>query len=246
MNKSHLGNKYKCYVCSKPFYDLGKEEAICPKCGADQKNCSEQLGTVSSGQKLKKKVSRSVYSISVSAEDQLRFEQDFPVRMMSVGEGGAQAQKMGKEYEIAVGDILDKGKAVFDEEYPLRDVRSYGLGTDRIDQLIKFGWHGDDRPVENNPLLGFPVACLLETKGQNTSGTADQKLDHAVRRLARCCNYYKVSKGRIVVAGNAIKDDFLLYLNEEAIPDTRSCDRLDIAVIRIGELWRRMHYRFPL
>lgn len=33
-----LGNKYECFECNARFYDLGKPEAICPKCGANQKN----------------------------------------------------------------------------------------------------------------------------------------------------------------------------------------------------------------
>lgn len=31
-----LGKKHTCYSCNTKFYDLGKEEKICPKCGADQ------------------------------------------------------------------------------------------------------------------------------------------------------------------------------------------------------------------
>ncbi|HEX2224831.1 MAG TPA: FYDLN acid domain-containing protein, partial [Thermoanaerobaculia bacterium] len=33
-----LGTKYDCYNCGTKFYDLGKSEAICPKCGADQRD----------------------------------------------------------------------------------------------------------------------------------------------------------------------------------------------------------------
>ncbi len=33
-----LGKKYECYNCRTKFYNLGKPEAICPKCGANQKN----------------------------------------------------------------------------------------------------------------------------------------------------------------------------------------------------------------
>jgi uncharacterized protein (TIGR02300 family) len=33
-----LGKKYACYNCGTKFYNLGKPEAICPKCGANQKN----------------------------------------------------------------------------------------------------------------------------------------------------------------------------------------------------------------
>jgi hypothetical protein len=33
-----LGKKYECYNCRTKFYNLGKPEALCPKCGANQKN----------------------------------------------------------------------------------------------------------------------------------------------------------------------------------------------------------------
>lgn len=33
-----LGKKHTCYSCQAKFYDLGKPQAICPKCGANQKD----------------------------------------------------------------------------------------------------------------------------------------------------------------------------------------------------------------
>ena len=33
-----LGKKYECFHCHTKFYNLGKPEAMCPKCGANQKN----------------------------------------------------------------------------------------------------------------------------------------------------------------------------------------------------------------
>jgi hypothetical protein len=38
MSKSKLGTKHDCYSCGTKFYDLGKAQAICPNCGADQQN----------------------------------------------------------------------------------------------------------------------------------------------------------------------------------------------------------------
>lgn len=35
-----LGNKYECYSCGAKFYDLGKPQPICPKCGANQKDAA--------------------------------------------------------------------------------------------------------------------------------------------------------------------------------------------------------------
>jgi hypothetical protein len=37
-----LGKKYNCYSCHTKFYDLGKPEPICPKCGADQRDAEEK------------------------------------------------------------------------------------------------------------------------------------------------------------------------------------------------------------
>ncbi|MEZ4279422.1 MAG: FYDLN acid domain-containing protein [Myxococcota bacterium] len=33
-----LGFRWSCYGCGAKFYDLGKEEPLCPKCGADQRD----------------------------------------------------------------------------------------------------------------------------------------------------------------------------------------------------------------
>lgn len=38
MTELKLGNKYECFNCGAKFYDLGKGEPVCPKCGADQKD----------------------------------------------------------------------------------------------------------------------------------------------------------------------------------------------------------------
>jgi len=38
MPELKLGTKHECYNCVTKFYDLGKPESICPKCGANQKD----------------------------------------------------------------------------------------------------------------------------------------------------------------------------------------------------------------
>ena len=43
-----LGRKYTCYSCHTKFYDLGKPEPLCPKCGADQRD-AEETPVVTSG-----------------------------------------------------------------------------------------------------------------------------------------------------------------------------------------------------
>ena len=36
-DKASLGTRYTCYECGKKFYDLNREEPMCPGCGADQR-----------------------------------------------------------------------------------------------------------------------------------------------------------------------------------------------------------------
>lgn len=48
-----LGRKYTCYSCHTKFYDLGKPEPLCPKCGADQRDAEEApLVTSSRGKRV--------------------------------------------------------------------------------------------------------------------------------------------------------------------------------------------------
>jgi uncharacterized protein (TIGR02300 family) len=37
MPAKDLGTKHTCFKCSTKFYDLKKPVALCPKCGADQR-----------------------------------------------------------------------------------------------------------------------------------------------------------------------------------------------------------------
>jgi hypothetical protein len=42
MKMPDLGKKFECYNCRTKFYNLGRPEAICPKCGANQKNAKSE------------------------------------------------------------------------------------------------------------------------------------------------------------------------------------------------------------
>ena len=41
-----LGTKWKCFECETKFYDFGRPEPICPKCGADQRQAKSQEPSV--------------------------------------------------------------------------------------------------------------------------------------------------------------------------------------------------------
>jgi hypothetical protein len=36
-----LGKKYECFSCGTKFYDLGRPDPLCPKCGANQKQAAQ-------------------------------------------------------------------------------------------------------------------------------------------------------------------------------------------------------------
>lgn len=55
MPEIKLGNKFDCYSCGTKFYDLGKADPICPKCGANQKDASHSDSAAASPSKRKRK-----------------------------------------------------------------------------------------------------------------------------------------------------------------------------------------------
>jgi hypothetical protein len=57
MPEIKLGNKFDCFSCGTKFYDLGKSEPICPKCGANQKDASQSdSASASQASRRKRKV----------------------------------------------------------------------------------------------------------------------------------------------------------------------------------------------
>ena len=56
MPEIKLGNKFDCFSCGTKFYDLGKSEALCPKCGANQKDAGQNdSAAVSQSSRRKRK-----------------------------------------------------------------------------------------------------------------------------------------------------------------------------------------------
>lgn len=85
MPELKLGTKYDCYNCGTKFYDLGKGEALCPKCGADQKDSARaETPAVSQSSRRKRKadVSRAIdiddeeAPIEVLDEDEISAPED--------------------------------------------------------------------------------------------------------------------------------------------------------------------------
>lgn len=51
-----LGSKFECFNCGTKFYDLGKSEPLCPKCGANQKDATPTSPAASAASRRKRKV----------------------------------------------------------------------------------------------------------------------------------------------------------------------------------------------
>ena len=67
--KKDYGTKFECYNCGAKFYDLGKPQAICPLCDADQA-------------KRPKRASKKAFR-AVEIEDKIMDEEE----KIEVGEG---------------------------------------------------------------------------------------------------------------------------------------------------------------
>lgn len=64
-----LGNKYECFNCGAKFYDLGKPDPLCPKCGANQRDARKQEAANEQAAKRRKK--DEVVRATIDEEDLL-------------------------------------------------------------------------------------------------------------------------------------------------------------------------------
>jgi uncharacterized protein (TIGR02300 family) len=68
MAELNLGSKFECYNCGTRFYDLGKSEPICPKCGANQKDSNRGDGAAAAPAARKKRKVEAPKPIEVEDE----------------------------------------------------------------------------------------------------------------------------------------------------------------------------------
>ncbi len=82
---ANLGKKFNCFSCSTKFYDFGKPEALCPKCGANQKDAPSKPKIV----KKEKAVHLIEDDIGTEPEAEAATEETFEE---SLGISGAKAE----------------------------------------------------------------------------------------------------------------------------------------------------------
>lgn len=69
MPEIKLGTKFDCFSCGTKFYDLGKPEPICPKCGANQKDASQSDSAASSQSSRRKRKAEVAKAVDLEEEE---------------------------------------------------------------------------------------------------------------------------------------------------------------------------------
>lgn len=69
MPELKLGTKYDCYNCGTKFYDLGKPEPVCPKCGANQKDAVTADSTAASQSSRRRRKAETAKAIDLEEEE---------------------------------------------------------------------------------------------------------------------------------------------------------------------------------
>jgi uncharacterized protein (TIGR02300 family) len=69
MPEIKLGTKYDCYSCGTKFYDLGKTEPVCPKCGANQKDAGTSDSAAAGQASRRKRKAEVVKPVELDEEE---------------------------------------------------------------------------------------------------------------------------------------------------------------------------------
>src|SRR6476661_3422834 len=102
-----LGKKFDCCNCHTKFYNLGKPEAICPKCGANQKDAKSD----DAPPPVPRPPRRPVLMEPPAPEEQANEFGDEPAPVEEV-EPGDEDDELAEEEEI-----VDSPRVVEEEEY---------------------------------------------------------------------------------------------------------------------------------
>jgi uncharacterized protein (TIGR02300 family) len=87
MPELKLGIKHACFNCGTKFYDLAKSAAICPKCGADQRNAAQAVAPASSQATRKRRKVEIVKPIEEVEEEPIAEAPDDEIETPEIVEG---------------------------------------------------------------------------------------------------------------------------------------------------------------
>ncbi|HET9211820.1 MAG TPA: TIGR02300 family protein [Thermoanaerobaculia bacterium] len=103
MPELKLGTKHDCYNCGTKFYDLGKAEAVCPKCGANQKDAVTSDSLAASQSSRRRRKAETAKAIDLE-------EEEAPVEAVEIADDEMVEPDLGE------ADLDDEEEEDFDDE----------------------------------------------------------------------------------------------------------------------------------
>jgi uncharacterized protein (TIGR02300 family) len=100
MPELKLGTKHECFNCGTKFYDLGKSEVVCPKCGADQRNAVQAESPSTTQASRRRRKAEVVKPIEVEEEEPIEVLADEEIETPELETA---------EVEEAEADLDDEG-----------------------------------------------------------------------------------------------------------------------------------------
>ena len=105
MAELKLGTKFECFNCGTKFYDLGKSEPLCPKCGANQKDSVQAEAPAVSPASRRKRKAEVIKPVEPAepAEEEAEPLDELPVEEIETPEMDGEVEEEEEE------DIDDEG-----------------------------------------------------------------------------------------------------------------------------------------
>ena len=122
--KAKLGNRYVCFQCGTKFYDLNKDVAACPECGADQADAPVQdyRAMLAATKKKSPKVKE--------VEEEIESES---IRSKASGEEGSRASMLTSHNMLTLREMApDRTAVMWNADVNITGrLGKYGLGLMR-------------------------------------------------------------------------------------------------------------------
>jgi len=94
-----LGKKHDCPSCGTKFYDLGKAEPICPKCGVNVKDHPAAVPALSSQAARRRRKAELADEGALLEEEEAPEVSDEPIEAVAEDEDDEGGLKHGEELE---------------------------------------------------------------------------------------------------------------------------------------------------
>ncbi len=138
----NLGTKHECYACGVKFYDLGKPDPVCPKCGANQNEARETehaAGSQSSRSRRKTEVKRKSPDLeeeveALDDEEVEDEEEDLEVEEVDAAVVEEAEEEVEEEAEEEVEDEAAAAEAIPDLEVEEVEIDDEELDDDEDEE----------------------------------------------------------------------------------------------------------------